>query len=255
MTSQSATIPGLGVRWTPDLLDLEADELARAWERSLHGFAKRLDPKKRERFLAALDSAVYPMMGEAAVAASGTGLHPKHAMTRYHDFFCEHIGPDENVIDLGCGIGALARSIADRRNARVTGMDFSPESLERAAELCDGCVPKPVFVSGDVTVDRAHGHFDCIVLSNVLEHIADRVGMLAKWREWYRASKLLIRVPAFERDWRVPWKKSLGVEWRLDLTHETEHTEAELCSEVSAAGWKTTEVYTRWGELYLVARA
>jgi len=243
------------VRWTPDLLDGDTDELARLWERSLHGFAKRLDPAKRERFLAALDSAIYPMLGEAAVAANPDGLHPKHALTRYHDFFCGHLGPGETVLDLGCGVGALARSIADRRGAKVTGVDFSAANLAKAKEWCASCELSPVFVSGDITTDRSPGHFDCIVLSNVLEHIADRVGMLATWRAWYKPSKLLVRVPSFERDWRVPWKKRLGVEWRLDLTHETEHTETQLCDEVTAAGWKVSEVQNRWGELYLVGRA
>ncbi len=256
MTTGTASAGAIqGVRWTPDLLDLESEELARVWERSLHGFAKRMEPAKRERFLAALDSAVYPMLGEAASAADSRGLHPKHALTRYHDFFCEHIGPGETVIDLGCGVGALARSIIERRSAKVTGIDCSRANLERAAALCAGCEPSPQFVPGDITETRVPGHFDCIVLSNVLEHIADRTGMLAVWREWYRPSRLLIRVPAFERDWRVPWKKNLGVEWRLDLTHETEHTETELCAEVTAAGWKVAQVFPRWGELYLVARA
>ena len=245
---------GLGVRWTPDLLDGDPEELAKEWERSLHGFAKRLEPAKRERFLAALDSAVYPMLGEAAVAADANGLHPKHALTRYHDFFCGHIGPGETVLDLGCGVGALARSIVDRRAARVTGMDFSTTNLAKAGAWCAACERPPVFLAGDITKDRAPGNFDCLVLSNVLEHIADRVGMLATWRQWYRASKLLVRVPSFERDWRVPWKQGLAVEWRLDLTHETEHTESQLCEEVTAAGWKTVEKFQRWGELFLVAR-
>jgi len=52
----------------------------------------------------------------------------------------------------------------------------------------------------------------------------------------------------------VPWKQGLAVEWRLDLTHETEHTESQLCEEVTAAGWKTVEKFQRWGELFLVAR-
>ena len=104
---------GAGVRWEAPLLEASLDEAVAAWRDSLHGFAKRLAPRERARFLLALDSAVYPFQGEAALAAEG-GLHPKHRILGYHDFFVARIRPGQRVIDLGCGVGALAASIAER---------------------------------------------------------------------------------------------------------------------------------------------
>lgn len=244
------------VRWDPALLGAPRADIVRCWERSLNGFAKRLEPRKRAEFLAELDTYVYSMQGEAAIAA-GNGIHPKHDLIRYHDYFVERVGAGERVIDLGCGIGALAASIAGRSGARVTGVDWSEKNLERAREFVarNGTRGAVELVHGDITSDRAPGRFDVVVLSNVLEHISERPARLRQWSEWYGSPRFLIRVPAFDREWRVPWKKALGVEWRLDLTHETEYTLEQLERELKEAGLTLDSVTTRWGEYYAQARA
>jgi SAM-dependent methyltransferase len=197
-----------------------------------------------------------------AVEAAG-GLHPKHRLMRYHDFFVERVGAGEWVIDLGSGVGALAASIAERSRAHVTGMDWSRTNVERSRKLAGDrglAAPhdKPTrgslsFTLGDITRDRAEGTFDAVALSNVLEHISDRPQRLRMWREWYEPSRFLIRVPAFDREWRAPWKKELGVEWRLDPTHETEYTQPQLEAELRQAGLKITDLTARWGEYWCVA--
>lgn len=249
------------VRWEPALLQDPVGAQVDAWERSLRGFARRLEPERRVRFVAAVDAPLYRLQGEAAVEQAG-GLHPKHRLTRYHDFFAERIKPTEHVIDLGCGVGALAAAIAERTRARVTGMDWTAEHLDqaRARALAQGVADRTHFVAGDITRDRAPGvpsgtGFDAVVLSNVLEHLADRPALLRKWREWYGARRFLIRVPAFDREWRVPWKRELGVEWRLDPTHETEYTADQLRAELREAGLEPAETIIRWGEYWVEARA
>jgi SAM-dependent methyltransferase len=230
--------------------------MVEGWERSLAGFARRLEPRRRAEFLAGLDSRAYTLQGAAAIEAGG-GLHPKHRLMSYHDFFTERIGAGERIIDLGCGVGALAASIAEHSRARVTGMDWTVGNLEKARKIASerGLSGTLDYIQGDITKDRAPGHFDAVVLSNVLEHITDRVQRLRVWNEWYTPKRFLIRVPAFDREWRVPWKKELGVEWRLDPTHETEYTQDQLRDELRAAGLKPSEWVIRWGEYWVVAMA
>lgn len=261
--------PLLRVTWPASLLESDTASSVRAFANAVHGFAKRLAPEARARFTLALDSALYSMQGEAAIAASDhDGLHPKHRLTRYHDFFIARVRPGERVLDLGCGVGALARALATRAGAIVTGMDWSEKNLERAVNLFRGdlrvevpnqtslngpSAPPPSFYLGDITTHRAPGHFDAVILSNVLEHLRERPRLLACWRTWYTPSRFLIRVPAFDRDWRVPYKLELGVEHRLDLTHEIEYTREALIAELAAAGLRVLELHAAWGEYWLLA--
>jgi 2-polyprenyl-3-methyl-5-hydroxy-6-metoxy-1,4-benzoquinol methylase len=249
------------VRFEAELLSATNAERVEAFARAIAGFARRLGTQDRARFLLGLDAPLYQMQGEAAVDAEG-GLHPKHRIMRYHDFFVERVKPGERVIDLGCGVGALAASIAQRSEASVTGMDWSEKNLARARETAarSGLSSRLEYVLGDITKDAAKpgggaAGFDVLVLSNVLEHIADRPERLRTWAKWYQPQRFLIRVPRIDRDWRVPFKKELGLEWRLDDTHETEYTREQLRAELAQAGLKVTEWVEAWEEFWVSAEA
>jgi SAM-dependent methyltransferase len=244
------------ISFDPALLEQGVGQSVRVWSGAIRAFARRLSPLARAEFLMALDSALYEDQGAAAIGANThQGLHPKHALTRYHDFFIENIGEGERVIDLGCGVGALAASIASKAKAHVTGVDWTPGNLAkaRAAAGAQGLESQLTFVEGDITTTRLPETFDVVVLSNVLEHLNERAQLLAQWREWYKPRRFLIRVPAYDRDWRVPWKEELGVEWRLDPTHMTEYTWERLSEELSIAGLKAVKLTVRWGEYWVVA--
>jgi SAM-dependent methyltransferase len=246
------------IRWDASALEADPVELAKAFNRSIHGLAKRLPAAARARFVMALDSELYGQLGEAAIAESrehGDGVHPKHRFLRYHDFFAARIGKDERVIDLGSGLGGLAVSIASKCGAVVHGIEWSQKNVEssRLAAAAAGVEATCTFEEGDITVTRAAGTFNVIVLSNVLEHIDNREQRLSMWRDWYGARRMLVRVPSFERDWRVPYKKELGVEWRCDPTHCTEYTQDQLTRELAEAGYVVTECLATWGEWWCQA--
>jgi len=242
------------VRWPAVLLDAPLDEQVAAWRDSLHGFQKRLTPRDRARLLMALDNPLYLMQGEAAVAASG-GQHPKHKHTHYHDFFTNRITQGERVLDLGCGSGELACAVASHAGASVIGVDINPASVEKAASRAQrmGLRDRATFRVGDITEIALDETFDAVVLSNVLEHLRDRPALLARWLRRHSPTRFLIRVPNFERDWRVPFKRELGVEWRLDSTHETEYTRDGLAGDLAQAGLAPVDWIATWGEHWVVA--
>lgn len=181
----------------------------------------------------------------------GDGIHPKHRLTRYHDFFVENIAPKSTVLDVGCGYGALARSIATRvEGAHVTGIDSDTPRLTQAREADN---PGNLeFVLGDALQDLPPAKWDVMVLSNVWEHIEHRVefmrGLLAK----VQPKKVLIRVPVFERSWHLPMRKELGIGYFSDTTHFIEHTLAEFADETARAGLKVESQDIRWGEIWAV---
>ncbi len=258
LTRRSSTVASAAVRFEPELLDADAQSAAAAWARALHGYSRRLEPHARARFCAAVETPLYDVIDQAALETSG-GVHPKHHLMRYHEFFVERIRPGESVLDLGCGYCAVARSIVLKAGAIVTGMDFSRSNLAQANAMIEreGLSDRLTTVYGDITTQRAGDdgqRFDVVVLSNVLEHLADRERLLAQYVRWYRPRVMLIRVPAFDRNWQTAWKAELGIDYRCDQTHETEYTEASLRAELKSAGLGIVELISRWGEYWVQAK-
>ncbi len=212
--------------------------------------AEALGPDEALRFLFRIDSMLYSLEGSMSVRY-GDGVHTKHRHIQYHDFFVNRIGVQDRVLDLGCGIGAVAYDVAEKAGARVVAMDHSPENIAQARQRFSH--PRVEYLVGDVLQDLPRRPFEVVVLSNILEHLQERVAFLIRVRERVGASRFLVRVPLFERDWRVPLRKELGVEWRLDQTHETEYTLRSFAEELAAAGLKITHQETRWGEIWAEA--
>ena len=212
--------------------------------------ANRLPAKEALRFLFRLDAALYPIQGRKAVDY-GRGTHTKHRHTRYHDFFVDRVRTGEKVLDIGCGIGAVAHAVAEQKGARVVGIDINEKSISQALKRY--AHPNVRYIVGDVLEDLPAETFDVVILSNVLEHLTNRTIFLRRVRKLTSPSRFLLRVPLFERDWRVPLKKELKVEWRLDPTHEVEYTQESFEAEQEAAGLTVTHKQIRWGEIWAEA--
>jgi SAM-dependent methyltransferase len=136
-------------------------------------------------------------------------------------------------------------------------MDWSEANLSTARRIAvaRGLSDRLSYIHGDICEARAplpsgRDRFDVIVLSNVLEHLTDRALRLRRWTEWYRPRRLLVRIPAFDRNWQTALKKDLGLDFRCDPTHETEYTERQVREELHAAGLKINELIARWGEYW-----
>jgi ubiquinone/menaquinone biosynthesis C-methylase UbiE len=181
-------------------------------------------------------------------SAYGGGAHVKHRHMRYHDFFVERIRHGERVLDVGCGTGEVAYDVAARTEAFVVGIDIEPDKIERARQRHPH--QRVEYRIGDVLSDLTEESFDVILLSNVLEHLPERPIFLRRVQQLTHPSRILIRVPCFERDWRVPLKRELGVEWRLDVTHETEYTIESFADEMAEANLRIIHQEVRWGEIW-----
>ncbi|WP_337996605.1 class I SAM-dependent methyltransferase [Oleispirillum naphthae] len=210
------------------------------------------DPAQGLRRLMAVRDRLELVTAERAMAY-GKGEHPKHRLTRYHDFFIDRIGNGDRVLDVGCGYGAVARSIARARpGSTVLGIDMNKPRLAQA--MAADNPPNLSFVEGDATRTVPEGGWNVVVLSNVLEHIVDRVGFLSALTAATGAERFLIRVPHFSREWQMALRKELGVNYYGDDDHKIEHTLAEFRTEMESAGLSIAEVATPWGEIWADCR-
>jgi len=142
------------------------------------------------------------------------------------------------------------RSIATRvAGSEVVGVDRDDGRLAeaRAADNPDNLS----FVKTDVCDSLPDGPWQAVVLSNVLEHIEDRVSFLKAILQNAKPERVLIRVPHFERDWKMPMRKELGLNYFSDAEHFIEHRLDELQTELAEAGLRPMVTHTLWGEIWM----
>lgn len=221
--------------------------------RSLQARNANLPPDEALKLFLRLDNDLYKLSGTASIRY-GDGQHSKQRHIRYADFFLAHLAPNQRILDIGCGTGFVAGTIAQAMPTEIVGIDLNAASIGTAQARY--AHPNVRYIVGDVLSDLEtlldDPRFDAVILSNVLEHLPDRANFLRRVRAVTGAKRFLIRVPTFERDWRVPLKQELGLEWRLDPTHETEYTLESFAAEMRESGLTVIHQEGRWGEIWAV---
>jgi len=121
----------------------------------------------------------------------GSGPVPPEAIKPVDEF---HIGGAEataalldkldlngkDVLDIGCGIGGPARMMAARSDARITGVDLTPQFVEAARELSamTGVGDRVRFeVASATSLPFADAVFDIATLLHVGMNIPDKTGL------------------------------------------------------------------------------
>ena len=87
------------------------------------------------------------------------------------------LGPDHQVLDVGCGIGGAARYMASRAGCRVTGIDITPAFIQAAVTLTAavGLDDKVRFEVGSaLSLPYEDDRFDALVTLHAAMNIVDR---------------------------------------------------------------------------------
>lgn len=100
--------------------------------------------------------------------------------------------PSSNLLDLGCGTGALARAVLERApSCRLTGVDLSPAMLDKARDRLDGAAN---LVLADVEqLPFRDGTFDAAWCNDSFHHYPDpEKAAFQMWRVLRRSGTLVI---------------------------------------------------------------
>lgn len=200
-------------------------------------------------------SMCYNLASQYAIILNG-GLHPKHDILRYKEWFLENIQPGWIVLDIGCNTGMLPFVLAEKARF-VYAIEKNEEYV--AAAKAKHTKDNIEYICADATTHDYDSCklIDCITMSNVLEHIEHRVDFLkkiicqVKWSDEDH-KHFLLRVPIIDREWIVLYKKEQGLDYRLDPNHYIEYTFEQLKEELEQANITAKQVDIRFGEIYAV---
>jgi ubiquinone/menaquinone biosynthesis C-methylase UbiE len=156
------------------------------------------------------------------------------------------IGPDERVLDVGCGAGA-ALAPASRIAASAVGIELSPAMAERAREAA----PKAEVIVGDAaSLDLPDDSFDVVLSAFVIFFMEDPTAVLREWGRVLKPDGRLVISTwaggdprwAFEREIRRPLLAQLPQDLVQDLVRANAMLErfaepAKVQAELSAAGF------------------
>lgn len=138
----------------------------------------------------------------------------------------EHARSASQVLELGCGQGTLLKKLElELPAAVVQGADVSPRSLEKSRELgCRAELFELDLAALDFEARHAArlGHFDLVICSEVLEHLADDKLALERIRSLLApGGHLIVTVPSGQRTrfdralGHVRHYTRSGLAWRL----------------------------------------
>ena len=122
----------------------------------------------------------------------------------------------QHVLEVGCGSGQLAVYIIEQGGVEsYTGVDFSHQAVELAKQIA----PEGTFRIADATDPRTYDlPVDCIVCTEVLEHIDDDVAVVSRFPS---GARCLCTVPDFPYPSHVrhfPSADAVGERYRAHFT-------------------------------------
>lgn len=145
------------------------------------------------------------------------------------------------ILDVGCGYGGLGSSLRARGVAQVYGVELNPEASSHLAGVYTG------YWIGDVEqvgLPADVAPFDCIVFADVLEHLRDPWGTLARYLQRLKPGGYVVASIPNVRNIALLYNLIVRGQWRyedsglLDRTHLRFFTRKEIIELFSTVGFE-----------------
>jgi len=146
------------------------------------------------------------------------------------------------ILDVGCGLGLTAEMLKNKFRAEYTaGIELNPETAAEAKKKLDD-----VYVL-DLNKDQLplkNEQFDLIVMSDILEHLAEPLEFLLKVRELlHPQGQAVVSIPNVS-NWRILFMVIFKGDWRytdsgiMDKTHLRFFTRKSAVRMFTESGYK-----------------
>lgn len=124
----------------------------------------------------------------------------------------------EKILDLGCGNGIYANTLAFEYGALLTGYDIDKERIEVANKIADFLHNNAKFFDSEIEkINLNDGSIDKIICIEVIEHIEDDKNLLKNFSRWIKKDGVLVL--------STPKKENLTCEEESKLFGETKKGE------------------------------
>lgn len=123
------------------------------------------------------------------------------------------LGPNDRVLDIGCGLGGTSRFVANSYGCKVDGIDLTPEFVVAGNELCGwiGLDEKVQMTTGNaLDMPYEDAHFDAATMLHVGMNIPNKSGLFLEISRTLRPGGAMaiydiMRVQSGELEYPVPW--------------------------------------------------
>ena len=153
-------------------------------------------------------------------------------------FISEHAAlSGQRVLDVGCGGGLLAESLA-RAGARVTGIDLAPTMIEvaRLHAASSGLAIDYRLAGAEELLGEAAANFDVITCMEMLEHVPQPASMVRTLCALVRPGGALF-VSTLNRNLKSFLMAIVGAEYLLRLIPRGTHEYERLIRPAELAQW------------------
>jgi SAM-dependent methyltransferase len=186
-----------------------------------------------------------------SVPSSGLERAYQDKPKKYFDFLRDdliaHIAPgNHKILEIGCSAGSTGHALKqDGKACEVVGIELTQEAAAIAQDRLDR-----VFCGDIEQMDLPYppGYFDYILCGDVLEHLRDPWGLLARLRAYLRDGGYVIASIPNIRNWRVLTSLVFRGRWDyttagiLDSTHLRFFTKHNMVEMFIRAGYVVEEV-------------
>ncbi len=155
---------------------------------------------------------------------------------QYIEKHCQGLA-NKSVLDIGCGGGILAESMA-QRGATVTGIDLAPAPLEvaRLHGLETGIKVEYQQIAAEALASQRPGEWDCVTCMEMLEHVPDPAAIIRACAEMVKPSGYVF-LSTLNRNPKSYLQSIVGAEYILGMLPRGTHDYAKFIRPSEIGRW------------------